>query len=401
MMARSSPYPLTLSLSPSFSKETINPRAAEITPMETRLKITDEEGSHKVELLLGDAAVSSMHINDLEVKIGNTYLKMGGIGGVGTLEEHRMKGYSRRVMDYSIEYMRNNGYDISMLFGIPEYYSKWGYVSTLAEYKIRVPIRNAERAKPGLHARPMGEDDIEPILAIYERSNLFQTGPVRRETGKWLKFRKGSDWRIPADGTVFEDNTGRVVSYYASDRWPRVVRITEVGSVEPRFYENMLRHMSDIAIQKRATELEIFVPFDHEFANLCKRMGCTISTEYHYDAMGMGRIIDLTKAMSKLMPLLSQRLIKADRTSMPSRLSIRTDMGNFTIDTRGLLSFGEEPSVDWVELPQYVLMQLMLGYRTVDDVLADPRTRTEGNTAQVLKAIFPSGHPYIWLADWF
>ncbi len=369
--------------------------------METRLKITDEEGSHKVELLLGDAAVSSMHINDLEVKIGNTYLKMGGIGGVGTLEEHRMKGYSRRVMDYSIEYMRNNGYDISMLFGIPEYYSKWGYVSTLAEYKIRVPIRNAERAKPGLHARPMGEDDIEPILAIYERSNLFRTGPVRRETGKWLKFRKGSDWRIPADGTVFEDNTGRVVSYYASDRWPRVVRITEVGSVEPRFYENMLRHMSDIAIQKRATELEIFVPFDHEFANLCKRMGCTISTEYHYDAMGMGRIIDLTRAMSKLMPLLSQRLMKADRTSMPSRLSIRTDMGNFTIDTRGLLSFGEEPSVDWVELPQYVLMQLMLGYRTVDDVLADPRTRTEGNTAQVLKAIFPSGHPYIWLADWF
>lgn len=369
--------------------------------METKLRITDQEDSHKVELLLGDTAVSSMYINDLDVRVENTYLKMGGIGGVATLEEHRMKGYSRRLMEYCIEYMKNNRYDISMLFGIPEYYSKWGYVSTLAEYKIRMPIRNAERATPGLHPRPMSKDDVEAILAIYEFANSSRTGPIRRERGRWLKFRKGSDWRIPADGTVFEDNSGKIVSYYASDRWPRVVRITEVGSVEPRFYENMLSHMSEIAMQKRATELEVFVPFDHGFANLCKRMGCAMNTEYHYDAMGMGRIIDLTTTLGKLEPLLSKRLMKADRTSMPSRLNIRTDMGNFTVDTAGLISLKKEPSFDWVQFPQYVLMQLILGYRTVDDVLADPLTRSEGKIAQALEAMFPSGHPYIWLADWF
>jgi len=370
--------------------------------MGLEMRITDVQGSHKVELLLDGTAVSWLSVIDLEVKVGSVHLKMGGIGGVGTLEEHRMKGYSRRVLEHSLDYMTKNGYDISMLYGIPDYYNKWGYASTLPDYKFTVPLRNARRASGGLRARPMSREDAHRVLDIYELTNKDRTGPVRRHSDTWFKFRKGTDWRILADGTVFEDGSGSIVGYYAIDRWPRVMRITEVGATEARFYENLLKHAATVADQKEATEIEVFVPFDHDFANLCKRMGCSVKLDYHYDANGMGRIIDLRSTLRKLAPELSRRIEQANPKGNAGGLTFKTEMGDVAVElTSSGVVLSEGISENQLRISQSTLLQLILGYRTVTDVLADQTTKTNGNVRGVLEAMFPSGHPYIWLSDWF
>jgi len=370
--------------------------------MGLEMRITDAEGSHKVELLLDGTAVSWLSVIDLEVKVGSVHLKMGGIGGVGTVEDHRMKGYSKRVLEHSVDYMTKNGYGISMLFGIPDYYSKWGYASTLPDYKFTVPLRDARRAHEGLRARPMTREDAHRVLDIYELTNKDRTGPVRRHRDTWFKFRKGTDYRILADGTVFEDGSGKVVGYYASDRWPRVMRITEVGATETRFYENLLKHAATVADQKQATELEVFVPFDHDFANLCKRMGCTVKLDYHYNAMGMGRIVCLRSTFEKLAPELSRRIEQAKFEIKAGGLTFNTEIGDVTVEpSRSGVILSERASQNRVGISQSTLLQLILGYRTVADVLADQTTRVDGDVLGLLEAMFPSGHPYIWLSDWF
>jgi predicted acetyltransferase len=370
--------------------------------MGIEIRVTDEDRSHKVELLADGVSTSWLWVNDLEVRVGVSHLKMGGIGGVGTLEEQRLKGYSRRVMEHSVDFMTKHDYDISMLYGIPDYYSKWGYASTLSNYKITVPLRNARRARRGLHARPMAKEDAGQVLDLYELANEQRTGPVRRDRKTWFKFRKGSDWRILADGTVFEDESGKIVAYYAADRWPRVMRITEVGAREPLFYENILKHASEVAEQKQAPEIEVFAPLDHPFADLCKRMGCTATLNYYHDQMGMGRIMNIHSTFERLRPELSRRLDSAELRTSPSRLTIKTDIGNVTLEPSDSgISFSEKTSADWIELPQWVLMHLVLGYRPVSDVIADPTVRTEGNVREILEALFPAGCPYIWMADWF
>jgi len=366
------------------------------------IRITDQDRSHKFELLLDGSPVSWIHVNDFEVKVGGGYLKMGGLGGVGTLEEHRMKGYSRQVIERSISYMTENGYDISMLYGIPDYYSRWGFASTLPDYKITMPLRNARRTKEGLRPRPMAKEDAGAVIDLYELTNRHRTGPVKRYRGEWFRFRKGSDWRIQADGTVFEDDSGDIVAYYASDRWPRVMRITEVGAKEALFYEYMLSHACRVAEEKQASELEIFVPFDHQFASLCKRLGCTAKVEYNYDAMGMGRVINVRSTLEKLCPELQNRLAGSRGSGHLSRIGIRTDIGAATLEISETgLSLSDASSENVVEMPQWTLMQLILGCRTVTDVLADPAVRTEGRVGQFLETLFPSGHPYIWMSDWF
>ena len=384
-------------------REVLYPGLRSAWTMALEVRVTnDVERSHKVELLSDGVSTSWLWINDIEIRVGASYLKMGGVGGVNTLEEQRMKGYSRKVFERSIDFMRENHYDVSMLYGIPDFYSRWGYASTLPDYKIIVPLRNARRAHGGLHARPMMKEDAGQVLDVYELTNEGRTGPVRRDRKTWFKFRKGSDWRILADGTVFEDGSGRIVAYYAADRWRRVMRITEVGAREPLFYESMLKHASDVAEEKQAPEMEVFAPLDHPFVSLCKRMGCTITSNYYHDQMGMGRIMDVVSTFEKLRPELSKRLRSAELKGHPSSLSIRTDIGSVTLDlSDSEVSVSKKTSADWVELPQWALMQLILGYRPVSDAMVDPTVRTGGNVREVLEALFPSGYPYLWMADWF
>lgn len=370
--------------------------------MDVEIRVSDSARTHRVELLLGKEPVSWLFINDLEVKVGSVYLRMGGIGGVETLEGYRMRGYSRKVIEYSIGYMTERGYEMSMLFGIPDYYVKWGYASTLASYKITMPLRNAERARAGLNPRPMSGDDLGRVIEIYELSNADRTGPLKRRKGEWPGFRKGSTWGMPAEGVVFEDGSGKVVAYCSMDRWPRVARVTEVGAEDVPLYEHVLRYACDVALRKRATELEIYAPFDHPFAELCRSLGCTVSIDYPYASDGMGRVIDVKHTFESLLPELEDRLRGARVDRLPSGISIETDIGCVSLEISDSgLSLSEHKSANRVELPQWALMQLILGYRSPRSVLADGSVKHEGRVREALEALFKEGHPYIWHTDRF
>jgi predicted acetyltransferase len=70
---------------------------------------------------------------DLPMRIGDAVIRMAGIGDVYTEREHRMKGYMRYLYEDTLTYMTEEGYDVSMLFGIPDFYTKFGYAVCLPQ----------------------------------------------------------------------------------------------------------------------------------------------------------------------------------------------------------------------------------------------------------------------------
>ena len=71
--------------------------------------------------------VSRLDLFDLRMCVGATTVRCGGIGSVGTSRDHRLQGYSRLVLDAGIALMRSESYHISVLFGIPDYYQRFGF----------------------------------------------------------------------------------------------------------------------------------------------------------------------------------------------------------------------------------------------------------------------------------
>src|SRR5262249_3016322 len=114
------------------------------------IRVRPDGHNFTVELLAEGEAVSSLEVINLVMRIGHCPVRMGGIGGVGTNDKHRNKGYARRVLEYSTQWMAENGFDCATLFGIGDFYDKFGYAACLPDGRVEVATRDAERALPTL-----------------------------------------------------------------------------------------------------------------------------------------------------------------------------------------------------------------------------------------------------------
>ncbi len=96
--------------------------------------LKESESNWKITLSTDEEPnISSLWLGEYQMKYGASLLRMGGIGGVGTGEAYRHQGFARRIMDESKAWMSNQDFDVAMLFGIRNFYHKFGYATVLPE----------------------------------------------------------------------------------------------------------------------------------------------------------------------------------------------------------------------------------------------------------------------------
>ena len=151
--------------------------------------------------------LSTVRIFYREIYIYGKKVKMGGIGEVSTKAEARKKGLSKQLLNKCIEYMKEQGIQVSMLFGNQLNYSKLGWrfidlnlnISEIEEYKGLYKIREVDFIK-----------DAQEFMAMYEKYNLhFNCTVVRNSESYWR------DWVKSETDNCFaaEDNNGHTIGY--------------------------------------------------------------------------------------------------------------------------------------------------------------------------------------------
>lgn len=97
----------------------------------------EEDGrSTRVELWNDGRSVSRCWIVSLRIRIGEAVVRMDGIGGVGTEPESRNQGYARRVLQAAIRRMSAGDAALTMLYGISNFYERFGYVQAGPEHLV-------------------------------------------------------------------------------------------------------------------------------------------------------------------------------------------------------------------------------------------------------------------------
>lgn len=71
----------------------------------------------------------------------------------------------------------------------------------------------------------------------------------------------------------------------------------------------------------------------------------------------------------------------------------------FTVED-GRLHVTEGKGRNRIDLPQSILTQLVVGYRSVEDLMNEDKVNVKGNIS-LLKVLFPKSFPYIWRIDRF
>jgi len=356
---------------------------------------------HHLEAMQDGEAVSRLSVPDLIIRILGVQIRMGGIGGVETEREHRMKGHARRLLEHAVQYMTGLGQDVSMLFGISDFYSKFGFIPCLPEHCAHVATRDAERAREGLadyRTRPIAADDHGFIVRLYSEDNRSRPAALVRDEETFRGFHKGSDYRLRATGLILEDGQGRRVGYAAFDESQTDVRVTEVNTVDRRAFWTILYEFAKMGVDRRTGHLELHMAADHPFVRFARRYGCRLESHYPRMGAGMMRVLNQDSLFQKLRPALQARLESSEFAGRSVRLTIETDLGTTELHFNGRAG----PAASGVvQLGQDRLMQLVVGYRAADDVLSDLGVRTEGEAEALLDAFFGGQSPYVWRADRF
>ncbi len=369
--------------------------------MGIEIRTRDEGDGHRRQVFVDGEAVSWLWVLDHPIRLLGQTVRMGGIGGVGTREEHRMKGYARRLLSDTVRYMTDQGYDVTMLFGIPDFYDKFGYIPCIPAHQVTMATRDAERAAgaaKGWKVRPLTEDDYAFVVRVSNAANADRSASLIRYKGKWNGFRHGSDWWTKATAAVVEDPDGRPAGYMAWDKGVTAVKAVEVEAADARAYPAILAELARMAVDMRCGEVEMVLPPDHPFAVFARRYGCRAATRFQRMGGGMMRILNQGPLFEKLQPGMEMRLQRSGLAGRRVRLRLETDLGT----TRLLLNAdGEGESRVTLKLRQDRLMQLVVGYRPAADVLGEEGVESRGPAQEVLDALFGGQTPYVLKPDEF
>ena len=353
--------------------------------------------------------VSMITLREYQMRFGSAYLKMGGIAGVGTKEEHRNKGYSRHVMEHTLAYMNENGFDVSMLFGIPNFYHKFGYATAIPETYVEFDTKDAQTTVPTYQIRKFETEDAPKIVDLYAANNAERTGtPLRTGIG-WKEFTRRAG--IVPDPYVVLNEADAVIGYFVCnsdntkiDAIDRNCTLFDIGFQDRTIFETIVHFLAHGVAYTSAERIRCAVPADHPFAIFCRRYGCRTHTYTPKDHMGMMRIINQSSTLKKITGALEKRLQRdADLGQWSGKLLFSTDIGQdcFEIDRGNVAYTDSQANAFHLEMPQDKLIQLMMGRRSIEDLAVESDVWVNVGIIPVLDTLFPLGHSHIWWSDRF
>lgn len=371
--------------------------------MPTEITTTVKGHSHRRQIVRDGETLSRLSVRDCLIWLVGTQVRMGGVGGVRTERQHRMKGHSRRLMEDTVEYMTGLGQDVSMLFGISDFYDKVGFVPCLPEHEAHIATRDAERAAEGAGSyttRPVRPDDHPFIVALYNEDNRHRAAALVRDEEHFAGFRKGSSYHTRAAAILFEGEGGRRLAYAVYDDNQAEVRVTEVNATDRAAFWSILYEFAKMAVERRCGHIELHMAADHPFLRFARRYGCRLQTDFPRMGGGMMRLLNQDALFEKLHPALERRLARSAFADRPVTLGLETDLGHTELRFNGGTATDSAASA-LVKLGQGKLTQLLVGYRAADDVLGDPDVEAQGDAEALLKVLFEGQRPYVWQADRF
>lgn len=378
------------------------------------------------ELKVDGKAISNLWIVPFTLRIGKASVRMDGIAGVGTDVEHRNKGYSRKVMEATIEHMREGDAALAMLYGIRDFYPKFGFATAGPDQFISLKPADAPLPE-GWGARDLSANDLSALKELYEENTRQNVGcAIHPEgSGRWRRMLESVGGENGDGCRVILDPGGRVQAYVwrGADHWysgqieryeKAVLSIAEVMAESPTAASAALALCRQWGVEEgrrrdRAVEqVLISQPPEGRVAAAAMRQDAELIARYDECGSSMVRTIDAGRLLHSLLPELQERL--ADhRSNYTGRLLLETETATVSLEIEdGRLLQIQCPAGASVpghtarlRVPQYELARLALGVFPPESVLERIEPRPDERTWKLVEAIFPHCHPHMYLADRF
>jgi GNAT superfamily N-acetyltransferase len=371
-------------------------------------------GQTCVELLVDGQSVSRLQIVPFFLRIGAATVRMDGIGGVETDREHRGRGYARLILEDAIEHMRAGNAALTMLYGIRDFYHKFGYTTAGPDHFVDLTHLDRDCVLPaGWTIRAFLPADLPILQRLYDLNTAAAVGAAVRRPQEYiwthLTNPKEGEGLDECRVAVAPDGAVRAYAWRGGHFWyPRMIErehperlaIAEVLADGPMAADAILAACRQWARELSSGREQPFrsvvlaQPPEGFLAGAAALSDATFRQEASRSGGSMARVLDVERLLRALEPELRSRLDDAG-VSFGGSLRFITEIGEAVFSGSG---FGENADV---VLPQATLARLALGAFDPADMIDRWDPPPNKRLRPILLALFPHRHPHMSLPDRF
>jgi predicted N-acetyltransferase YhbS len=335
------------------------------------------------------------------MRVGQARLLTGGLGAVLTHGEHRKRGVARQMLEDLLPAMRRAGYDFSVLFGIRDFYHRFGFVQ--AWPSVRHVVKTADLPDQKLAMKLRKVDDREmycragAIMRIYDREYGTTTGTAVRP----LYRPRRRSTRIRCHALL--DSAGRVRGYVGSRLGEDELDVVEVGGLKaPCGVGQLLAAIKALAARENRRKVRLAgIPYHHPLCVILRAGTCTVEMDHIRSGGAMGRVISLRGCLHAMAGELAERLRKSAAKGFRGVLSISGDgeVAALRIASGSIrLAEGRPRTSHRIVAGAYVA-RLILGSDSPQSLSAQGQVAYHGAAAELAEAMFPRQWPTLCNID--
>jgi GNAT superfamily N-acetyltransferase len=343
--------------------------------------------------LLNGRMVAHFGVYNFLMRLGRARLRVAGVGLVATDPGYRRRGLMMRTARAALEAVREAGYDLSFLSGIPGFYGRLGYVRCWVNHTCTASAAELlARGRRPRGVRSFNAHHRDELARLYNRENSGLAGTMVRPTYprcKMPRHYRGALWRNArgaARGYLIHqggDECLRVVDWAGPPK--------EIMAVAGRLAES-------------AKLAQVHFAFPHRRGRLARELrrgNCRVVASYERDRGPMAKLLNLTAVLQKLSGDLTERLARSPLRGWRGVLSLSSDSQPASLRIRrgrvGVIRAAAES-------PHAIhggaeLVQLLLGTDVPEETVAAAGMRLSGDAAKLLPVLFPPLEPQATAAD--
>lgn len=334
----------------------------------------------------GDGAlVAGMENHPFSMRYDGHTVAAGGIGGVASLPESRMRGGIRLVFERVFEDDLKNGRLFSLLYPFSHsYYRKFGYELCHEARCFLFPTRALEKYKQTAAARMhRAEDGSAPFESVYARYAAAYNCAIVRDGHAWRRMLHGSPSKSEAYRYILSRDgvdTAYCMFRVLKKESQYTMALTDYAFVDRNALHDLLGFLSKLSPQLPLVHMEAPDGFEP-----------SVLVEEPYDVKpdgltrSMARVLDVSKALS---------LMRHPRDGGAYTLAVRDDFlpgntGSYHVayGADGVRVTRMNAGAFDLSLPVTTLSQLCLGFVSLDKALLKPDTVCGGNY-ETLRRVF-------------
>lgn len=345
--------------------------------------------------------VSSLCLIPWTWRYDGVEIKSGEMGIVGTLEAYRRRGLVRRLVARFEVLLREGGFHLSHIQGIPYFYRQFGY-----EYAL--PLEG------GWHLNlyqiaDLGEaetvcfcaaenGDIPTLMQLYDRAVQSLGIHAVRSADEW-RYLLGPSTRTEtnAETWLVETPPGKAAGYVRvpAQGFGEGVICNEASSLDASAALAVLRLLKKLALERGKPFIRLNLPLDHTLTRLAQALGGHDGGRYAWQI----HLVDVARLLRHIGPVLERRLAASPFAGLTRTVTLDLYREAFALrfESGRLVDLVKTASGGDIRLPPNALAPLLLGYRSREELQhMYPDFSAWGENQLLVDVMFPKMSSFIY-----